>query len=168
MPSSSDLDASRSSFYFVLRSRLHSISAAYVTARWWRKAWTGIPWLGIRMYDSICPCEPSCSAQRVSVSRRGRISASAADPCCHFIQTWSQPNTKIRTWRPTCIRVVIGQTDIFLVEPSECARRPGVGRISSENMTRKYVSVLGRPRLDLHFLAKITNIYSLIKINLVW
>lgn len=70
------------------------------------------------VWQSICPCEPSCSVRSVCIRamRRADISASAEEPCCHFIQTWSQPNTKIRTWRPACIRVAvaIAQTDMFL------------------------------------------------------
>lgn len=109
-PSSSDLDASRSSFYFVLRSRLHfSYLCRIRDGTVMKKSMDRYIRLGIRMYDSTCPCEPSCSVRsvciRVYAAWRADISASAEDPCCHFIQTWSQPNTKIRTWRPASVHV---------------------------------------------------------------
>lgn len=51
---------------------------------------------------------PAAGIETVCLARPRRevvyISASAGDPYCHFIQTWSRTNTKIRTWLQ-CIRV---------------------------------------------------------------
>lgn len=113
-----------------------AISAAYVTARWWRKAWTGIL-AGIRMYDEcIRPCAQLLRRDlciSVCAAQRANISASAGDPCCHFIQTWSQPNTKIRT----CCGVYVSSPSSSSVQadtpdtPGETiARESGVGSIS--------------------------------------
>jgi len=98
----SDLDASSAQVFISYFDPGYTsvISAAYVIV-WWRKAWTGIP-TGIRIYTAgyIRPCAQllrryTCIGTFAAL--RADISASAGDPCCHFIQTWSEPNTKIRT-----------------------------------------------------------------------
>lgn len=157
VPSSSDLDASRSSFYFVLRSRLRSSYLCRIrdgTAmkksmnRYilnWRYSYV---WQYLSVWAQLV---------RTTCPRRleGGSSASAADPCCHFIQTWSRPNTKIRTCGDQR-RSRRHRPNWYTSRPNR-PRRPGVGRISLENVTCKCVS--GRPRLDLHFLAKTTITY---------